>query len=174
MSERWDCFLKNPKTWSFCTLFCSLNICGEWLVQCSGFFCSNSLPKGSAVKSDLDGSDWAPGLKIPQLQWSSTDVAQFRGRVWVQGAECPELAQGWVGAWMDVWSWVMDTPWVGICDSWQVKSAVSSSILINWNKDRAALYPSSFSLLEDFRFYLKTETPLDVKIDVYKAVINPG
>lgn len=55
-----------------------------------------------------------------------------------------------------------------------MKSAVSSCVLINWNNDSAALYPSSFSLLEDFRFYLKTEAPLDVKINVYEAVINPG
>lgn len=47
------------------------------------------------IKSDLDGLDWAPGLNIPQLQWNSTDVAQFSGRVWVQGA------QGSVGAWID-------------------------------------------------------------------------
>lgn len=71
-------------------------------MQCSGFFHSNSLPEGSPVKSDLDSSDWAPGLKIPQLQWNRTDVAQFSGRIWVQGAECPELAPGWVGAWIDV------------------------------------------------------------------------
>lgn len=153
----------------------SLNICGEWLVQCPGFFCSNSLPEGSPVKSYLDGSDWAPGLKILQLQWNSTDVAQFSGRVWVQGVECPELAQGWVGAWIDAWPlWVMDAPWVRICGSWQVKSAVPSCAMINWNNDGAALYPSSFSLLEDLRFYLKTEAPLDVKINVYEAVINPG
>lgn len=72
-------FKKIQKPWSFCTLSCSLNICGELLVQCCGFFCSNSLPKGSPVKSDLDSSDWAPGQKIPQLQWSSTAVAQFSG-----------------------------------------------------------------------------------------------
>lgn len=68
----------------------------------------------------------------------------------------------------------MDAPRVRICDSWRVKSAVSSCVLINWNNDSAALYPSSFSSLEDFKFYLKTEAPLDVKINVYEAVINPG
>lgn len=168
-------FLKKiKKPWSFCTLFCSLNLCGEWLVQCSGFFHSNSLPEGAPVKSDLGSSDWAPGLKIPQLQWNRTDVAQLSGRIWVQGAECPELAPGWVGAWIDAWPRVMDAPRVRICDSWRVKSAVSSSVLINWNNDSAALYPSSFSSLEDFRFYLKTVAPLDVKINVYEAVINPG
>lgn len=50
-------------------------------MQCSGFFPSKKDPKGSAVKSDLAGSDWAPGLKTPQLQWSSTAVAEFSG--WV-------------------------------------------------------------------------------------------
>lgn len=56
------------------------------MTQCCGVFHSYSLPEGSPVKSDLDGSDWAPGLQTPQLQWSSTDVAQLRGRVWEQSA----------------------------------------------------------------------------------------
>ena len=55
-----------------------------------------------------------------------------------------------------------------------MKSAVSSSVMINWNNDGAALYPSSFSWLEDFRFYLKAEGPLGVKTNEYKAVINLG
>lgn len=55
-----------------------------------------------------------------------------------------------------------------------MKSAVSSSVMINCNNDGAALYPSSFSWLEDFRFYLKDEGPLGVKTNEYKAVRNLG
>lgn len=69
---------------------------------------------------------------------------------------------------------VMDAPRLQTWGSRQVKPAVPSCVLINWNNDRAALYPSSFSLLEDCRFYFKTEAPLDIKINVYEAVINPG
>lgn len=58
-----------------------------------------------------------------------------------------------------------------LCDG---TSAVSPSVTINWSNDRAALHPSCFSWVEDFRFCLKAEGPLGIKTNAYKAVIKLG